>query len=159
IHFSTAVAWLPTKRRLPVPSSPMIAESPKGRGKHSITPWKVHAFRVPAGDAVEILSRMNGRRQLAPGIFAGVDLRYWWSAFQFALALTAREQILPALDRRGDVFRAAWEPVIMGRDADRLTRLAQAMPGVARAVSSEIGLNKPPNRAAADGLLDFICQM
>src|SRR3990172_5232284 len=49
------VAWLPTVDNQPIPSSPLIGESPESVGAMALVPWKVTGFRLPLEKAIEFL--------------------------------------------------------------------------------------------------------
>ena len=129
-------AWLPTKGSSPVPSSSLIAEPSKSRAKTKLAAWAVPAYRLSAKEAVELLCASAGRRTLAAGVIVGRDLAYWAEALRFAGSMVARQQYLPGLTADKDEFRATWDPVFVGTDAERLAGLARRMPAVARALSN-----------------------
>ena len=83
------------------------------------------------------------------------DLAYWSQAMRFGAALVARQQFLPGTIHDGDGARAAWTPLFIGADAERLAQLSQRMPAAARALSdSDAG--QPPDQPAAAVLRTFV---
>jgi SNF2 family DNA or RNA helicase len=64
-------------------------------------------------------------------------LAFWTTALRFAGALVAREQVWPGLRQTPTGWRACWEPVFAGADAQRLGQLARAMPAACRAVGRD----------------------
>ncbi|MGH2448728.1 MAG: DEAD/DEAH box helicase [Chloroflexota bacterium] len=87
----------------------------------------------------------------------GDDLRYWQVAARFALELLARERYVPAIDEKNG---ASWKVVLAGRDRERFTQLARAMPPVCRAMLPH---GSPPSSATVlDGFLqttvDALCR-
>ena len=129
--------WLPSRTDAPVASSPIIESAVEGDpGAIRGVPWTVPALCLEPTEAIALLRAVCRDRNLASGVFAGTDLRFWAEdAFRFAAALVARQQFLPgiALDQQG--ARAVWEPVCTGDDAERLTTIAARMPGSARAAT------------------------
>ncbi len=93
------VAWLPTVDNQPVPSSPLIGESPESVRTATLVPWKVTGLRLPLEKAVEFLCRSIGKQILGSGIIVGKDLTFWAIALRFAGGLVAKQQFLPAYDR------------------------------------------------------------
>ena len=151
---SPVVAWLPTGGNKPLPSSPLVAESPEPAGPIALGPWTVSALRLRAEGAVELLATCVGQETLGPGLVAGKDLAFWGSALRFASALATRQQFLPGLAKAGGDWRANWEAVFIGADAERLAKLAKVMPPICRALAAESGA--PPSSSAASVLEDFI---
>ena len=143
--------WLPTKGNSPVPSSSLIAEPSKSRAKTKLAAWAVPAYRLSTEEAVELLCASAGRRTLAAGVIVGPDLAYWAEALRFAGSMVARQQYLPGLTVERDEFRATWDPVFVGADAERFAELAKRMPAVARAFS-EPGAAAPPEKPSTEAL-------
>ena len=147
-------AWLPTKGNSPVPSSSLIAEPSKSRAKTKLVAWAVPACRFSAEEAVELLCASSGRRTLAAGVIVGHDLAYWAEALRFAGSMVARQQYLPGLTADRDEFRATWDPVFVGADAERLAELARRMPAAARALS-EADATTTPEKPSTEVLRRF----
>ncbi len=147
-------AWLPTKGNSPVPSSSLIAEPSKSRAKTKLAAWAVPACRFSAEEAVELLCASSSRRTLAAGVIVGHDLAYWAETLRFAGSMVARQQYLPGLTADRDEFRATWDPVFVGADAERLAELARRMPAAARALS-EPDATTPPEKPSTEVLRRF----
>ena len=135
--------WLPTKGNSPVPSSSLVGGPSKSRAKTKLAAWTVPAYRLPAEEAVELLCASVGKRTLAAGVIVGRDIAYWAEALRFAGSMVARQQYLPGLTADSDEFRATWDPVFVGTDAERLAGLARRMPAVARALSEPDAADAP----------------
>src|SRR5205814_508774 len=75
------------------------------------------------------------------------------AALRLAAALAAREQFLPGVEKDEGGWRACWKPALHGNDEPRYARLAQAMPGAARALGHSA--DAPPDTAAATVLRMF----
>ncbi len=153
-----AVAWLPTRGDVPVPSSPLIAEIPDSSASPVLCPWAVTALPLTSEAAVALLCKTMGEATLAPGLISGPDLAFWARALRFAGALVARQQYLPSLESRDGGFRAIWEPVVAGADRERLASLANDMPPIARALS-RTGEGSPPEIPALPLLTAFLSEM
>src|SRR5262249_43046843 len=132
----TATIWLPTGDGQPVASSPLIAEPPPSNGKAAIAPWAVAAIPLNTAEAVDLLCRCVNRETLAAGVIIGSDLTFWAEAMRLGGAMTAREQFLPAVEPVEDFYRARWEPVFAGAEAQRLQRLARTAPQACRALTA-----------------------
>jgi hypothetical protein len=145
--------WLPTLADQPLASSPVIEEPPDHTEAAVPSPWDTIALALEPPDIIDVLARCTADRMLAPGLFAAPDLAFWASALRFAGALVARGSVLPGLIRHDNRAYARWQPVFLGRDAQTLARLAQAMPDAARAAGSA---TTPPDTAPSTVLADFI---
>ena len=153
----TVSAWLPTVDGRPLASSPLIAELPEASGKAKLVPWKIPALGLPTVQAIELLCSCVGGETLAQGVIIGSDLAFWAAAMRFAGRIVARQSFLPSLDLKGSRQRAIWEPVFAGADAQRLARLAAAMPHACRALT-DANTNAPPDTPAADVLGAFLAE-
>jgi SNF2 family DNA or RNA helicase len=147
-----AIGWLPTVADAPVASSPLIGEPP--RGEPALHPWTLTACRLALPEAIDLLCACVGKEALAPGVFVGKDLAYVTDAMRFAAGLVARQEFLPGLAPRAGGWRAAWAPVVEGRDAEELVRLARAMPAACRALSGTA--DAPPPVSSAALLHEFV---
>jgi len=157
-HVETVVAWLPTASGVPVASSPLIAEPPDGTAPTPLFPWTVTALPLDPERTTTLLCTTIGKQTLAPGVVVGRDLAFWVQAMRFAGALVARQQFLPGLELRNGRYRAIWEPVVVGEDRGRVTALANDMPGIARALSSQV-ITSPPVASPHSVLALFLAGM
>ena len=151
----SATAWLPSRGGSPLPSSALVADPPRSRAKPRLLPWSIPAYRVSPAEAIPILQACKGQGMLTNGIGIGVDLAYWSQAVRFGAGLVARQQFLPGTIHDADGARAAWVPLFIGADAERLARLSQRMPASARALSDP-DAGQPPDQPAATVLRTFI---
>jgi len=129
------IAWLPTLDNQPIPSSPLIGESPESVKEATLAPWKVTGFRLPLERAVEFLCRSKGKQILGQGIIVGKDLSFWAAALRFAAAFVTRGQFFPDISEIHGISLAHWRPIFSGFDSERLSKLGKSMPAVARALS------------------------
>ena len=143
------VAWLPTKGTSPIPSSGVIADMPTFGTKTQIVPWHIRAFKIAIHEAVDILRVSVGKRMLVPGLMVGDDISYWADALRMAGSLIARQQFLPGLIKDGSRYKAEWNPVFAGRDAETFSNMATRMPGVARAIYEHDIIRQPKASPAA----------
>ena len=157
------VAWLPTVGGTAVPSSSMLDDEGRweGNGETTLAPWRVPARPLGRATALDLLSGDPDRRMFGPGKLLGSDLSYWARVVRFAGALVAREQVLPGVQEQGGTYRARWEPVLQGEEAERLSTLTEAMPPACRALSTseEEAPATPPRTVLTSvlgGLVDLI---
>ncbi len=152
-----ATLWLPSTAEGPVASSPVIEEPPDQTGEVALRAWETTALGLEADDIVKLLTNCPPDRTFAPGLFAAADLAYWTMALRFAGAIVARGAVLPDLVRAADgkAF-ARWRPAFLGRDAQALARLAQAMPDAARSAGT---VGAPPDTGPAAVLTGFVALM
>ena len=151
----TVTVWLPAVDGQPLASSSLIAEPPSSNGKAAIAPWSVAAIPLSTAEAVDLLCRCVDRETLAQGVIIGNDLAFWAAAMRLGGAMVAREQFLPTIEAVEDFYRASWEPVFAGADAQRAQRLAKTMPQVCRALTSP-DAGAPPDTPAISALESFI---
>ena len=97
-----------------------------------------------------LLGSAVGRDTLAPGLVVSKDLAFWTMALRFAGALALRQRFLPGMIETTEGWRARWTPVLDGADAKRRVKLAKAMPGACRALSS--GRDQPPDTTSLEAL-------
>ena len=147
--------WLPTRGDAPVPSSSMVAEAPDSKAAPRLAPWSVTARRLTRDETVDLLCACADRPTLAPGVLIGDDLAFWSAALRLAGSLVARQQYLPGMAPHEGGYRACWQPVFAADDAGRLSRLARAMPPVARA-GSQVGAAEPPATSRVELLRGFV---
>jgi SNF2 family DNA or RNA helicase len=147
LKHQTAILWLPTVKKQPVASSPLVAEPPPPGTTPTLAPWTVTAYRLPFDQAVDLLCACMDRETLAAGLVIGKTLAFWATVLRFAGAVVAREQFLPGVEETDTGCRACWKPVLAGTDAQRLSQLAQAMPPACRAFAQEA--DQPPTTPAS----------
>lgn len=147
--------WLPTVEGRVVASSPLIDEALSQNGKPALAAWTVTTIPLSTIEAADVLCLAIGRETLGTGIIAGPALRFWSTAVRFAAALVSRQQFLPTLEPIEDFYRARWDPVIAGPDAQRLSTLAKSMPHACRAMSS-LDQNAAPETPAVSALTGFL---
>ncbi len=138
-----ARVWLPVTKGQPAASSPLIAAPQKSKAKAVIDGWTVLTLPMTIAEAVNLLCRIAGGGTLAHGVIAGKDLVFWAMAMRFAGSLVSRHQFLPTLEASENSYRARWEPVFAGADAERLPQLANAMPHACRAITGTENLTQP----------------
>ena len=154
---ATVVAWLPSAGGKPAATNALVDEALDPAAELTLAPWRVAAFRPPVSEWMALLCACVGKQTLAPGIVVGYDLRYWATAMRLGGALVARQQFLPGIAERGGAYRARWEPLFLGPDADRLTKLAQAMPPVCRSLAADRA--PAPETPAATVLAQFLADV
>jgi len=146
--------WLPTVDNQSVPSSPLIGEPPESVRKATFVPWKVTGLRLPLEKAVEFLCGCMGKQILRPSIIVGKDLSFWAIALRFAAALVTKGQFLPDITETRGTYLAHWRPIFSGFDNERLSKLGNSMPAIARALTPKA--ISPPTLSPISLLSDFI---
>ena len=155
-------AWLPTVNGHALASSPLVAEPPSSSAKAGLAPWAMTASPLTMAEAIDLLCACVGRETLGPGVIIGRDLGFWVTAMRFGGTLVARQQCLPSVEAMEEMYRARWKPVIVGADAQRLARLAQAMPHACRALTQADAVAPPDTPALTllnsflDGAVDYL---
>src|SRR4030042_3993925 len=152
-------AWLPTLDNQPIPSSPLIGESPESVGAMALVPWKVTGFRLPLEKSIEFLCGCIGKQIMGPGVIVGKDLSFWATALRFAAALVTKEQFLPGVSEIRGTHLSRWRPIFSGVDSGRLSKLGKSMPDVARALSFKEKDASPPTTSSISLLSSFISLM
>jgi hypothetical protein len=142
-----AVAWLPSDEDSVIPSSAVIGRR-SGRKARRLAPWAVSTLAVsPRGLASLFLGYVRGEK-VSPGWRLGEDLAFWRHAWELAGAMVVRQQYLPTvLETWEDPSHwwPVWKPVYEAVDLQRLERLVESMPVVARAVAGDAG-HVPPDQ-------------
>lgn len=155
-----ATVWLPTTKGRPLASSPLIIAPVLEPGTITLTPllvpWRIEALRLPISRALPLLCATADKEMLAPGVLIGRDLLFWAQAMRFAGAVVANQQFLPGLAAENGDFRAVWEPVFSGANAQSLARLARAMPHVCRAVTLQPQPSAAAPMTAQHALAEFL---
>jgi SNF2 family DNA or RNA helicase len=144
----SATAWLPTVSEQPFPSSALIGDYPDAEGDVGIAPWRVSGLRLSPAESLDLLATHAARTQ--HGVVAGRDLRFWILALREAGSLVTRQRFLPGMLEQQGTWRARWQPVWLGEDAELLEELAGDMPAAARALTRDAGAgppDTPPRRA------------
>ena len=157
-HFT---GWLPTVRGRPLASSPLIAPPPEDAQRNELAPFRVFVLPLATPALVDLLAAAIDRTTVQPGLVVGVDWLFWGQALRFAVALATRQQFLPGVAKFDERWHAHWDAVFVGADADRLAKLARAMPHVCRAfvdASDKAGNRavRPPATPAVAVLTAFV---
>jgi SNF2 family DNA or RNA helicase len=128
--------WLPAHRGQPLASSVVIADAPLDAAAPQLSSSVVTALPLTTEEAVQLLAHCIGRATLATGVLVGNDLAYWAHVLRWTGALAVRQQFMPGIHVEEGNYYARWQPLLTGNEAQRFTQLAQAMPHVCRAASS-----------------------
>jgi SNF2 family DNA or RNA helicase len=128
-------AWLPTKNGTALPSSVLVSDDAEPDTRAPPKPWTVTAIPLPPAHAVGLLRAAAEKPLIAPGIAGGDDLRFFCDVLRFAATLVASGQFVPSIARDAAGFHAPWLPFLQGDTARAVTRLAQAAPRAALALT------------------------
>ncbi len=149
-----AIAWLPTIHGRAQPSSPLIAELSQDNGGVCLGPWGIETLELDPWQAVQFLCACAGKRVLRPGVILGSDVEFSVMAMRGAGELLARQQYVPDLIETNSGYEARWRHMPSGREREWLSRLAPAMPPVARALT--LTAERPPAISAEAVLARFL---
>jgi len=152
-----AYAWMPTVAGQPIPSSPLIAEAPASSAEPELAAWRVTALVLGARQAIDFLCGCVGKEILAPGVVVGKDIAFWAQVLRYAGSLVARQRYLPGMLEQVGTWRACWQPVFSGADADVPAKLAAALPASARALALDAADQPAASPLAVVG--EFIREM
>lgn len=141
----TRFIWLPSTDSLPLPSSPLIAETPDDSESCKIAPWKITTCLLSPSNSLDLLCNCAGKVILAPGVVVGEDIASLTKLLAFAGGLVARESFLPDLTYNKDIARAWWTPILSLEDRTRLEDLRQSIPASVRAIG---GKTEPPHTSS-----------
>ncbi|MET0556776.1 MAG: DEAD/DEAH box helicase, partial [Vicinamibacteria bacterium] len=145
-------AGLPTKGDGAVPSSVLVSDDAEPDTRAPAKPWTVTAIPLPPGHAIALLRAAAEKPLLAPGVAGGDDLRFFCAVLRFAATLVASGHFVPAIARDRTAFHARWVPFLQGDTARAFTRLAQAAPRGALALSSSDGARHATTQQPAENL-------
>jgi SNF2 family DNA or RNA helicase len=168
--------WAPTVKGKPVPSSGLIDTIPVADDSAELAPYTITSLRLTPRLALDLLCACADRDILQEGLLVGPTLAFWVRALRFAGALAVREQLVPGLRQvgantspkreRGEPaatqarsasegnWQAYWQPVLVGPEAQRLNKLARAMPPACRALGRSP--ETPPDRSPVAALNAFL---
>jgi SNF2 family DNA or RNA helicase len=150
INLERVVLWLPAVDGRPIASSPIVEEVPGSVAGVKIAPWETSALSLAPKTFADLLTRRSDDGILAPGLFASSDLTFWHTVLRFAGALVARQCVLPGIKEENGRQAARWQPVLLGRDAQAIVRLARAMPDAARAVGKATAPLQEPSAVVGE---------
>jgi SNF2 family DNA or RNA helicase/intein/homing endonuclease len=127
----TLTLQLPSTAKEPVASPELLLAQESSGGKATgFKSWKVETLSLDPGLALDVLLVLPD--YATSRVAFGGSLRFWKEAAKFALALLTRQCYMPALEetkqQNRPVFRAIWQAVLIGEDAERLSLLTKAMP-------------------------------
>lgn len=128
---STLTLQLPSMAKEPVASPELLLAQESSGGKATgFKSWRVETLSLDPGLALDVLLALPD--YATSRVAFGGSLRFWKEAAKFALALLTRQCYMPALEetkqQNRPVVRAAWQAVLLGEDAERLSLLTKAMP-------------------------------
>jgi hypothetical protein len=154
-----ALVWTPESNGTPLASTSIIGRSVEDADPDSLrlAPWEIPAICLDIAQLIELLCYCVSEQQLAPGVLIGQDLQFLALAMRFAGTLVAKQQFLPGLRVSSRGAEACWEPVFLGDDGEKLSRLAAAMPG--SCLACEIDSFESHEHRASELLAVFLNQV
>jgi len=148
-----AVLWLPGVSKFPCPSPEARAAGAVGpEGDPELLSWQVaDIVTLSPTDTLDYFIQLPTPHEAQSGFILGSDLRFWQQAAMLAMNCLAEQRYSPALEQRGPVLLASWQPQL---DTDLFIQMAANMPPLCRA------LVENPAKAAQplDLLTDFLQQ-
>lgn len=156
VNLERVFLWLPTVDGRPIASNPIVEEVPDSVEGAEIAPWETAALAVAPTAFAALLTRGRDDGILAPGLFASSEFTFWHTVLRFAGALVARQCVLPGLKEENGSPVARWQPVLVGRDAQAMARLARAMLDAARAVTRTTAPPTEPPGAVIGEVIDLL---
>ncbi len=145
------LAWLPTSKNGPIPSSAIIDELPISTSAPSICCWQVTGISLAPDQAISVLKVASAES----GVIFGASFQYLAQALNFVAGLVTQQQFLPNLVFENRNWVARWQACLNHPNSERMKQLAAAMPHACRAVT-EVGNTKAPNTAAGALLSRFV---
>ncbi len=153
-----ATILVPARRGAPLPSPELVvaggATPPHRTGRAALQPVAVEALAMAPLDGLDALLALCSDDL---PVRVGSSIRALARVAELALEVTAGGRVAPALAWRDGVRVARWAPLCSGRDTERLTLLAKALPGAARALEGS-----PESahvvRHAFDTFVDGLCR-
>ncbi len=130
---------LPSTTRGPMPSPELILEDENIDLKATaFKPWHMPTLTLEPHLALDFLLSLPNNPPHA--VAFGSSLRFWTEAAQFSFELLSRQCFVPTFQEAAHdgatSYRAQWEGVLAGEDAERLSLLSTVMPPVCWAFTS-----------------------
>jgi SNF2 family DNA or RNA helicase len=124
---------LPSTTRGPMPSPELVLEDENIELKATaFKPWHMPTLTLEPHLALDFLLSLPSNPPRA--VAFGSSLRFWTEAAQFSFELLSRQCVAPTFQEvvhdGTTSYRAGWESVLVGEDAERLSLLSTAMPPV-----------------------------
>ncbi len=128
---------LPSTLEGPLPSPQLLQQQAEpDSAKKRLAAWDIPVLGFNGVAGLDFLAALPA--ESPQGIVYGAPLRFWAEAAKLALELIARESFAPTIlgnkPEGPGFFRAVWQPVIDGKDSERVRMLAEAMPPLCRAL-------------------------
>jgi len=129
----TLTLRLPSTTRGPMPSPGLILEDENIDLKATaFKPWQMPTLTLEPQLALDFLLSLPNNPP--HGVAYGSSLRFWTEAAQFSFELLSRQCFVPtfqeAVHDGATSYRAQWQGVLAGEDAERLSLLSTVMPPV-----------------------------
>ncbi len=132
-------AWLPGYSKAPEPS-PQLAgaiELPKSKGKISLRPYAIDTCFLSGEELLLLLILVLESPILGDETYAGYDLRFWASSYQWCLKLLVNQSYYPGLVYQEEVWKSRWKLLFEDREERILQKFARQMPSSARCLGMD----------------------
>ena len=115
---------LPTLRRQPLASSPLIGALPEDVQPNGLAPFRVLALPLGTAALIDLLAATLDQTIAQPGIIVGADWTFWGHGLRFAAGLAMRQQFLPGLAKVDGCWYARWDAIYVDRGWQQCGRSA-----------------------------------
>ncbi len=129
------VAWIPSRGKNPLPSSPMIGEARDRRRKVAIAPFLITARELDFEELLKITD-LVGAMKVHRGVSFGPSLFFAAQAVEIARNLAIKESFIPGVIPTGKAFEARWIPLPDEESGKIIEETALKMPGIARCLNN-----------------------
>ncbi|MFC1725262.1 DEAD/DEAH box helicase [candidate division KSB1 bacterium] len=151
------VTWLPSRGKLPVPSSNLVGIEPDNRRKIQINPFFVVARRLQNEELFELTAIAEGGNVPGSSVIFGNSIAMIGQLRKIAVNLIAEEAFLPTIIQQDSRWEGRWMP-FPGENYDLLLeKLVVDMPAVCRCMSKSPDVPPEiPSQIVVGGLLAHI---
>ena len=149
------IAWLPGVGKQPIPSPEAQSTGmTASEGERLLLGWSIgECIMLAPADALDYLLGLPPRDDPQHGFVVGSDLRFWQQAGLLAMNCLVEQRYIPALEQRGSVLTAHWQPQPA---PDVLDQLAAAMPPLCRAFVEDPHQPPQPHELLGDFLQNAV---
>lgn len=132
----SAVAWLPSRAGIPLPSHSGADVPIDRRYKIRFRPYEITARKLKTMEVAELARLAELQTPLEGGLIPGPSLVWMSRLFNCVLNMVISEQFLPGLEYAEAKWQARWTPLPDQEHEQELQRLADSMPGVTRCLAT-----------------------
>ena len=156
---ATAVVWLPGSASAPQASPHLIRASDDGRKPRRtkvLWPFEISVLQLSPSAGLDVASVLS--TLATSDLHVGASGETFSLLSALALEMVAAGRVLPNLRVTPAGHQARWEPVLNGRDEERLGALARSLPPVCRSLTAEGQSSDAIVRGALGAFVDAVCR-